>query len=104
MLINTTEGQPVLLSGFTGQSAKLNGLRAYVETSEPDENGCHAVVIVDKPATRTRDAVVRRMSVKAERVSAIEGEKPPRDFQWFFTAKSYRYAILPSGEQPQQLD
>jgi hypothetical protein len=104
MLTNTQVGQPVLLSGFTGQSVKLNNERAYVETSKPDENGCHQIAILDKPATKTRDAKVRRMTVSAERLTAIEGEKAPRDFKWFFTAKNYRYAIQPSGHQPQQLD
>jgi hypothetical protein len=104
MLVNTKQGQPVILSGFTGQSSKLNGQRAYVETSQPDENGCHKIAIMDKPATKKRDAVVRRMTVNAGRITAISGEKPPRNFQWFFTAKDYRYAIRPSGQQPQQLD
>ena len=104
MLLATKAGQPVVLGGFTGLSAKLNGQRAYVETTEPDENGFHQIAIVDKPATKTQDATVRRMPVSVERLTAVEGEKPPRNFKWFFTAKRYRYAIQPSGHQPQQLD
>lgn len=103
MLLDSKKGQPVTLSGFTGQSARLNGQRAYLETARPDQNGCHQVVIVDKPATKTRDAVVRRLPVNGAHLTEIAGEKPPRNFKWFFTAKNYRYTALPSGQQPQQL-
>lgn len=103
-LTDCKPGQPVEMIATHGAIRKLLGHVGYLMSPTPDEYGLHLIAFLVKPATKTRNAETRLLKVVESSVKVREDEKPPRNFQWFFTAKNYRYSALPSGEQPQQLD
>ena len=97
-------GQPVEVQNMRGLAANQNGNQGYLADPEPDQYGLYTVDFLLKPATRKRDAVTRRLRLSESKLKVLTNEKPPKNFEYFFTAKDYRYCILPSGEQPQQKD
>lgn len=96
-------GQPVEMKELTGRYATQNGRQGFLINPEPDEYGLHTVRFEVKPATRTKDAVTQELRVTASKISVLADKKSPRQFHWHFRAKGRRYAIQPSGEQPQQI-
>ena len=97
-------GQPVEIQAMTGNSARLNGSQGFLNKPLPDEHGLYAVDFLVKPATKQRDAITKRLLVGESKLKVLADQKPPRNFCWHFRAKSRRYAIQESGEQPQQID